>query len=102
MYQHVNFNDFRSAFRLFGRETQFSRMAMLGLFQHLERVEEDTGTPIQLDVIALCCEYSEHDSASEAAQAYGKTFDSEAEALEWLEDNTEVVPFVGGFLVHEF
>ena len=102
MYQHVNYNDFKNAFRASGRETQFSRMALLGLFTHLEQLEEDTGTPIELDVIALCCEYSEHDYASEAAKAYGKTFDTEQEALDWLEDNTMVVPFVGGFLVHEF
>jgi len=102
MYQSVGFNEFRNAFRAFGRETQFSRMALRALFDHLEQVEEDTGAQIELDVIALCCDFTEYDYASEAATACGMTFDTEQEALDWLQDQTTVIPFVGGFLVANF
>ena len=102
MYQSVGFNEFRNAFRAFGREKQFSRMALRALFDYLEDVEENTGVPIELDVIALCCDFTEFDYASEAAAAHGMTSETEQEALDWLQDHTAVIPFVGGFLVANF
>lgn len=102
MYQSVDFEDFRNAFAAFGREKQFSRLALRALFDYIEQVEEDTNTPIELDVIGLCCTYTEYDYASEAAAAYGMTSETEREAIDWLEEQTEVVFFVGGLLVANF
>ena len=59
MKQTVNFNDFRDAFRAFDRMENFSYEGMQALFDYLEQLEEDTGEEIELDVIALCCDYSE-------------------------------------------
>jgi hypothetical protein len=97
MYQRVSFSDFLDAFRAHGREGQFSHKALKALFNHLEEVEEDTGTPIELDVIALCCEYQEA-SADEIIAEYGlDTSECESAedrytlAEEFLEQNTTVV-----------
>lgn len=59
MIQTVTLHDFRSAFKNSGRETQFSFDAQRLLFDYFEQVEEDTGEQIELDIIAICCEYTE-------------------------------------------
>jgi len=59
MYQRITFSDFVDAFRRHGREEQFSYDGKRALFDYLEQLEEDTGKPVELDVIGLCCEYEE-------------------------------------------
>lgn len=68
MYQTVNSNDFRNAFKTHGREDQFSADALDLLFDHLEEMEE--GEPGQeLDVITICCDFTE-DSPRSIAESY--------------------------------
>jgi len=59
MYQRITFFDFCDAFWRADRAEQFSYDGKRALFDHLEQLEEDTGEKIELDVIALCCEYAE-------------------------------------------
>ena len=54
-----NVYQFREAFRLAGRMDQFSYEGLEVLFDYLENLSEDTGESIELDVVALCCEYYE-------------------------------------------
>lgn len=54
-----NVYQFREAFRLAGRLDQFSYEGLEVLFDYLEQLSEDTGEPIELDPVALCCEYYE-------------------------------------------
>jgi hypothetical protein len=59
---------------------------------------------IELDVIALCCEFSEHKSALDAAADYGYDVDDESEenAMQFLRDNTTVIEFDGGIIIQQF
>lgn len=66
----VTLDDFVQAFKDRGRESQFSRPALYSLFNYLEEYEENTGAEIELDVIALCCDYTEMEYR-EAADYYG-------------------------------
>ena len=59
MYTTVSFDDFANAFERKGRGDQFSRAGLRALFDYLEQSEEDLDMPLELDVIALCCEYAE-------------------------------------------
>ena len=59
MYQTVNEYDFRNAFHSMGRGEQFSYEGLEILFNALEQYESDADQKMELDVIALCCEYSE-------------------------------------------
>ncbi len=59
MYKTINFHDFQNAFQNCNRANQFSYEALRALFDYLEELELDTGVPMELDVIALCCEFSE-------------------------------------------
>jgi hypothetical protein len=66
MIQTINVSDFRDAFRAYGRREQFSYEGLGALFEYLEESDPD----YELDVIALCCDYSEN-SPEDIAKAYG-------------------------------
>ena len=102
MKQTVTSYQFVDSFRAAGRETQFTRPALFALFDYLESYEEDCGVELELDPIAICCEWAEHDSAILAAKEYGQNFETEAEALEWLREQTQVVEFEGGVVIQLF
>ena len=93
MKQSVNLSAFVDAFRAYGRYDQFGYDALEVLFEYLEQYEEDCGQELELDVIALCCEYSV-DSPDDIAEQYGIELDPKESTLdqveEWLSDNTSV------------
>jgi hypothetical protein len=93
---------FIEAFRHAGRETQFSVPARRALFAHLEDYEKSTCFELELDPIAICCEFAEHSSAIVASKEYGQSFESESEALEWLRNHTQVIEFDGGLVIQLF
>jgi len=95
MKQTINLFDFRRAFKDHDLDN-FTYEGLNLLFEHLEGFERDTGEEFELDVIALCCEFSEM-SLSELLESYGitdekLTDDNEAELLglatNYLSDNT--------------
>jgi len=109
MYQTINFSAFRTAFERAGRGDQFSYNGLRALFDYLE---EDAGLGergFALDVIELCCDWTEHASAAEAAEENGWSADedddeeaAEDAALEWLHDQTTVIEFDGGVIIANF
>ena len=58
MYQSINRSEFHSSFHRMDRGTQFSYDALDLLFDYFEEIETEDN-PIELDVIAICCDYSE-------------------------------------------
>jgi hypothetical protein len=62
--------DFERAFVDANRKDNFSYEALGLLFDYFESYEEETGQEIELDVIAICCEYSE-DTLQDIANNYG-------------------------------
>jgi len=102
MKQTVQFRDFEDAFRDYGRQDNFSHNGLVGLYDYLAEYEQDMGSEIELDVIALCCEYSEHATALEAAKEYGfepdadNDYEQEVAATEWLNERTQVISFADG------
>jgi len=85
-------SQFRDAFQAHGRGNQFSYEALGLLFDYLEEI--DSG--LELDVVALCCEYFE-DMPVDIAANYSIDTDSEDEGaildavMTHLEDHTSVV-----------
>ena len=106
----VSSYDFVNAFDRCGRSTQFSRAGRFALFEYLEDMENETGTEIEMDVIALCCDFSEYSSAVDAAKEYSDweadaeatDEENEASALEYLRDNTQVIEYDGGIIIQCF
>ena len=70
MYQNVNWHNFQDAFQNMGRGDNFSYEGLRALFDYIEQLEEDMGEEIELDVIALCCEYSEIEEDEQAYKEY--------------------------------
>ena len=108
MKQTVQEHDFLDAFRAYGREDQFMRAGLIALYDYLLDYES-SGEEIELDVIALCCDYSEYPTALEAAKEYGYAVDvafteeeTEDDALAWLNEQTSVIEFDGGVIVAAF
>lgn len=99
MKQTITFSQFTDAFRDMGREEQFSYEAKQALFDYLEEYEEATGEDIELDVIALCCEYTEYENLKELRENY-----DDIETIEDLEGQTLVIPIKGTerFIIQEF
>jgi hypothetical protein len=59
MKQTITLTQFQDSFNRMDRGSQFSHEALEVLFNYIEQYEQDCGVEIELDVIALCCEYSE-------------------------------------------
>jgi hypothetical protein len=57
MIQTINFNEFRQSFHNMGRGEQFSHEALELIFDYLEECDSNS----ELDVIAICCDFSEGD-----------------------------------------
>jgi hypothetical protein len=69
MKTSINKYDFRDAFQKAGRGNNFSYEGLGILFEFFEACEYSTGEEIELDVIAICCEFSE-DYCSDVAANY--------------------------------
>jgi len=109
MKQTVSKSDFIDAFKDYNREDNFSYDGLCALYDFLEDFGEDTGREVDLDVIALCCEFSEYGSALEACENYSFEPDPEEDeddqedaALGWLRDQTIVIEFPGGIIIQDF
>ena len=112
MKQTINSCDFIDAFRAHGRQNQFSYAGLRALFEYLEEMEDGMGEEMELDVIALCCDYSEFASAKEAATEHGMPAEDdkdeqdedaiEEHALQWLQDRTSVIPHDSGIIIQSF
>jgi len=59
MHTQVNFEGFKQAFIDKDRYDQFSNNALECIFEYYEEVEENTAESIELDVIAICFDWSE-------------------------------------------
>ena len=95
----IDIYDFRRAFADYDRADQFSYEGLGALFEWLDELSEDTGTPYELDVIALCCEFTEYSDLTEIQANYSST---DIESIEDLRDHTSVIEFDGGIIIQDF
>ena len=88
MKQTVNIYTFREAFNRMGRGSQFSYEGLALLFDYLEECEDERNE-MELDVVAICCDYSE-DTAEDIAEMYNVEtndgYTQEESVVEFLED----------------
>jgi hypothetical protein len=84
------------------RPDNFSREGLRALFEYLEDAERDLGEETEFDPIAICCEWGQYDSATEACADFGHAEEDSEKALEWLRDRTQVVEAGESVLVLSF
>ena len=108
MIQTIDLHTFAQEFRAHNREDQFSHEALRIIWNYIEDYEDQTGEQGELDVIAICCEYSE-DTVKGIADSYsidieGLDDDEATEAVrEYLDENTLLLGEVtGGFVYQAF
>ena len=103
----VSNSDFHDAFRAHDRLENFSYEGRNLLFDMLESIEDDSGEEMELDVIAICCEFNE-DSVDAIADNYSIDLsycdddDERKDAvLDYLNDNTMVVGETDAGIVYQ-
>tara|TARA_R100000388_G_scaffold54987_1_gene40778 strand:+ start:253 stop:573 length:321 start_codon:yes stop_codon:yes gene_type:complete len=85
----------------------WTRSGAFALVEYLEQMEEDCGTSIEFDPVALRCEFSEYESFNE----FAKEFWSDDCHLYWatddvirnfIQDRTTLIEFDGGLIIQDF
>ena len=78
------------------RRDQFSYEALGALYDWLTDLEEDCDIEFEYDPIAICCEWTEYDTAAEALEDYGLSSFT-LDGQEWLQGSeTTVIKLPGG------
>lgn len=88
MYIYVTCSDFIDAFRACRRDNHFSREGLIALFDYFEEYEESCAERVELDVIAICCDFCEWGSLEEFHKEYNK---EQYPDLETIEEHTTVI-----------
>jgi hypothetical protein len=108
MIKTISLFDFRQEFKQCNRSDNFSYEGLEVLFDYLESLEFDRDTPLELDVIEFCCEFSE-DTWENIANSYSIILadiieeDEEVKmerVKEYLEENGAFVGRVAGSFVY--
>lgn len=81
---------FKDAFYKAGRQDNFSYDGLSILFEYFENLEDDCDMSIELDVIAICCEYQEM-CVADIAENYSIEIDDDL-------DDDEIVEVVEDYL----
>ena len=99
MIQTINEYQFADAFHKAGRGNQFSHEGLKALYDDLELYAESSGDPIELDVIALCCDYAEYESLKDFQEDYGEDYQS----IENIEHATQLIMIDDtSFIIQQF
>ena len=98
MKQSINMYDFERAFKRCERDN-FSYDGLKALFEYLEEYGDGMGEEVELDVIALCCEYAEYDSLKEYNDDYGTKY-SEIDAIQ--DDTTLIKIDDNSFIIQQY
>lgn len=101
MKQTVTEHDFVQAFDDYNRSDNFSREARFALYDYIIQLEEDIGEEIELDVISICCAFSEYSSLEEFNEDYGRDFQDIEEVLDDFSWYVPIPNTGGSFLIAE-
>jgi len=85
--KQVNFSDFVDSFSD-TYTNNFTYEGKRALFDYIEQLSDDIGENIELDTVALCCEYTEYADIEEIQEVYPGCTD-----LEWLQYRTMVIEY---------
>jgi len=74
MYTQISKYDFIDAFKNLDRVSNFQYDGLEALFEYLTDLERDCGESYELDVIALCCDFTRFDSIEDYNQQYSTNY----------------------------
>lgn len=79
---------FRDAFGAYDRKDNFSYEALSALWDYLENLEQELGEELELDVIGICCDFTEYKNLEAFQQEYST---EDYPTIESLQDETTVI-----------
>ena len=86
MKQLINFSQFCDSFGD-TYKNNFSYEGKKAIFEYHERLEEECEEEIELDIISICCDYTEYEDLKDLQNNY-----TDIETMEELEEHTQVIP----------
>jgi len=99
MRQSITVSQFDDAFVNMGRQDQFSYEGRHALYEYIEQMDEECGTDTELDVIALCCEFTEYADL----EAFQSDYGDECQSIDDISNRTTVIDSAGeSFLIQQF
>ncbi len=115
MKQSINFSQFVDKFNDYNRSDNFSYDGLKALFEYFEQYEDDCGLEVELDVIAICCEFTEYESLDELTDNYTdapqlKDYDDNDdgqedwynEAFDYFANHTTIFTAGYGFIIQDY
>ena len=82
-----NAYELEDLFRRCGRENHFSYEGFNALYDYLDEYSGEVGEDFKVDVIAICCDFTEYESWEELYNDYSCSYNNESETFEELEEN---------------
>jgi hypothetical protein len=99
MIKTITEYDFVKSFDDVNRATNFTVAGRRALFEMFEELSPD----MELDPIAVCCDFTEYESLEEWKQDYGYTpydeDEDDEDALQYLRDQTLVLELANGGII---
>lgn len=105
MKQTVNFSTFQTAFESI-RPDNFTYEGLTALFNWIEQQEQDTGEEQELDVIALCCDFTEStyeevmNDYNLADEEFLNDEDRPQAVIDYLNDETMIIGYNDNTIVY--
>ena len=100
MKKTINEFEFVQAFDDYLRSNNFSRLGRFALYEFLSDLERDTGQEIELDVIGICCDFTEYESLDDCNEQTGYAYQS----MDEVADDSVVITGYDGtrFIAQDF
>lgn len=80
-------------FKECGRENHFSYEGFDALYDYLNEYSDEVGEDFKVDVIAICCDFTEYSGWEELYNNYSYSYNHESETFEELEKNNGLDDF---------
>ena len=82
---------------------QFTYEGKKALFNYLNELGEDIGKPIELDIIAICCDFTEYESLEEFNDDYSYTISNDTDSIDDISYYTIVIKIDDeSFIIQDF
>ena len=86
IYTEITKSSFIDAFKQSSRKDQFSYDALGAIYEYLEDYSQDLGENVELDIVAICCDWNE-----EGWEGIAKDHNIDLEGCEDDQDKIEAV-----------
>ena len=102
MQIEINSFDFVNIFKKSDTyKNNFSNLGLYYLYKHLENYEEETEETIIVDMVAICCEFTEYENIEDIMSDYGLSAEeiyNSTEVISIYDVDNEVI----GYIIRDF